>query len=448
MSTYWCERAILGDPSAGRVECNVVVEESDGKISRIEADAAAPAHAKRLSGIVLPGLANSHSHAFHRVLRGAVERGGGDFWVWRDAMYAVAEALEPDSYRELCGAVFAEMAMAGITTVGEFHYVHHGRGGAPYADENAMSEALVLGAQAAGIRLSVIDCCYLEGGIGEPLAGAQLRFGDGSVERWAERVEKFAPTAGVRVCAGVHSVRALVPSDIEAVAAFARKQSLRLHFHLSEQPKENDESLGAYGRTPTELLDDCGALGHSSVAVHATFVSDRDIERLGSSSTTICLCPTTERDLGDGIGPADALSRAGSPLVIGSDSNATIDALAEARGIELDERLVKNRRAISQPEALLVAATSSGARALGWQEVGQLAVGFSCDLVALDAESPRLAGALEADAVAAVVFAACASDVTDVVVDGRVVVEARHHFAFEELGRSLAGAISRLRLAA
>ncbi len=447
MTTFWCERAIVGDPVLGRIESAVLVEESDGSIARVEIGSTPPPGSRRLSGIVLPGLSNCHSHTFQRALRGVVERDGGDFWGWRDAMYVLADALEPESLRHLYAATFAEMLLAGITTVGEFHYVHHRPGGRLYADPDAMTSAVIAAAESAGIRLSIVDTCYLTGGIGQPLAGAQTRFGDGSVECWSGRLERFIPGELRRLCAGVHSVRALTPPDIEFVATFARKQSLPLHFHLSEQPAENEQCLAAYGRTPTELLDDCGALGGSSTAVHATFLSGTDIHRLGSSATAICLCPSTEQDLGDGISPAAALAEAGGPLVVGSDSNAQIDLFQEARGIELDERLARGHRVIHSPESLVAAATSRGARALGWADVGAIELGYRCDLVALDASSSRLAGAIDLDAVGAVVFAASAADVTDVVVEGRVVVDQGQHVAFADLGRSLSRAIEVLRSA-
>ncbi|MGA8296822.1 MAG: formimidoylglutamate deiminase [Acidimicrobiales bacterium] len=448
MTSFWCEQALIGNPEAGRIATGVVVEEVHGRITHIEERTLAPTGATRLSGLVLPGLSNAHSHAFHRVLRGATERARGDFWSWRDAMFEVAQVLEPDTYEPLCSAVFAEMALSGITTVGEFHYVHHAPGGTAYADPNAMTSAVIAGAQRAGIRLSVIDTCYLTGGIGEPLAGAQARFGDVTAEGWRERVERFVTDETSRLCAGVHSVRALSPKDIEFVASFARTNSLPLHFHLSEQKKENEQSLAAYGRTPTRLLSDCGALGPSSVAVHATFAGESDVALLGSSKTAVCLCPSTEQDLADGIGPAEALARCGSPLVLGSDSNALVDLFAEARGVELDGRLASGRRAILEPEALLASATTTGARALGWPDAGEISVGSFCDLLALDTRSSRLAGAVEVDPVAAVVFCANASDVTDVVVGGRTVVKERRHVAFDDLARSLSAAIGALRNAA
>ena len=338
------------------------------------------------------------------------------------------------------------MMLSGITTVGEFHYLHHRPGGAPYADPDAMTEALVAAARTAGIRMSVIDTCYLTGGIGQPLAGTQARFGDGSVERWIQRVERLAPSEQVRLCAGVHSVRALLPEDIEGVANFARKHSIPLHFHLSEQQQENEQCLAAYGRTPTELLEDCGALDAASVAVHATFVSESDIERLGSAGTSVCLCPSTEQELGDGVAPADALRRAGSPLCVGSDSNA------------VDRSVLRGRGRSNSVSALLAADAPSPLRSRCSRRRPRTAHGPSAgpklarSLLALAATSShstprsvRLAGAMEADPVTAVVFAASAADVTDVVVDGRTVVEQRHHVACEEPGAALSRAIDALR---
>jgi formiminoglutamate deiminase len=447
VTNFWCEQAILGDPIFGRVESGVLVEESDGTITNVAIGELPSSGSCRLAGIVLPGLANVHSHTFQRALRGTVERGGGDFWGWREQMYALAAVIEPESMRELCAATFAEMVLAGVTTVGEFLYLHHRRDGRPYADPDEMTSAVIAAAESAGIRLSVIDTCYLSGGIGEPLSGSQRRFGDGDVERWGERIERFVPSARARLCAGAHSVRALAPKDIEFIAAFAKKQSLPLHFHLSEQPLENEQCLAAYGRTPAELLDDCGALGSSSVAVHATFLSDDDVRRLGSSETTVCLCPSTEENLGDGAPRAESLAAAGSSLAVGTDSNSRIDLLQEAREIELVERMDRGRRAIHAPETLLAAATSRGTRALGWPDAGAIEIGRRCDLVALDAASTRLAGAIEADPISAVVFTAGAADVTDVVVDGRIVVDQRSHTRFADVGGSLSRVIGRLRSA-
>src|SRR5579863_2293526 len=271
----------------------------------------------RLPGLTLPGLANAHSHAFHRALRGAAA--GDTFWTWRDQMYAVAERLDPDRYFALARAVYAEMALAGITCVGEFHYLHHGPGGIPYSDPNEMGRALLRAAAEAGIRITLLDTCYLAGGLSpdgefEPLAGPQLRFGDGDSGRWAERVEQLGPDShGVlaphaRAGSAIHSVRAVPRSQMPEVAAWSRRYGAPLHAHLSEQPAENDASQAAYGSTPAELLSASGVLGPRATMVHATHLTAFDMQLLGGSQTCVCFCPTTEADLADGIGPARGLA--------------------------------------------------------------------------------------------------------------------------------------------
>lgn len=403
-----------------------------------------------LPGLVVPGLANAHSHAFHRVLRARTEAGVATFWAWRDVMYEVAERLDPDTYFRLARAVYAEMALAGVAAVGEFHYLHHDRGGAEYPDPNEMGKALVEAAREAGIRITLLDACYLNGGFGEELRGPQLRFGDRDPEAWAERVERLredlaadGPGPGVLVGAAIHSVRAVPAAAMPAVVAWAQARGAPLHFHVSEQPAENEACLRATGHTPVGLLDDCGALGPRSTAVHATRVGEPEIARLGSTGTAVCLCPTTERALADGIGPAAALVGAGSPLAVGSDSHAVIDLFEEARAIELDERLSTNQRGRHRAPDLLGAATRNGMRSLGW-EGGALAEGLECDLVALDLDSPRMAGYRDQDAAAWVVFAATAAEVTHVVVSGRTIVCERRHVLLGDVGAELGAAIAQV----
>ena len=220
-----------------------------------------------------------------------------------------------------------------------------------------------------------------------------------------------------------------------------------LHFHLSEQRLENEECIAAYGVSPAELLSERGCLGPGSVAVHATHCSEKDVTLLGDSATTACICPTTERELADGVGPGAALRDAGSPLCVGSDSNAVVDLFEEARAIELDERLALGRRGIHAPASLLAAATAEGARALGWPESGRIEVGAPCDLVNISLSSARLAGSPDDDLVAAAVFAASAADVSNVVVAGRHVVESGRHTALGDVGRALSSAIATVRSA-
>ncbi len=390
----WCEHAWLGGPD---VESGVAIEIADGAITEVRTGAEPTG--EQLAGVTLPGLANVHSHAFQRVLRGRTQRGRGSFWSWREAMYAAAATLDPDGYRELAEAVFGEMVQAGITLVGEFHYVHHGPDGTPYADPNAMGAAIIEAAAAAGIRLTLLDTCYLHGGIRAELEGTQRRFGDGSVEAWAERVAALDDGPRVRIGAAAHSVRALTPDELAAVAQAAGDRPL--HAHVSEQLRENEECLAAYGRTPVQVLADAGCLDGDFTAVHATHTT-APLER-------VCLCPTTERDLADGVG------RPEGPFCLGSDSNAVIDLFEEARAADLDERLVTGVRVHHEPHELLAAATATGYAALGW-DGGVLRRGAPADLVTVGLDSVRLAGA--EDLLGSIVYAAHPADVRRVMVAG------------------------------
>jgi formiminoglutamate deiminase len=413
---------------------DVLIEVADGRITGVTALAAGtgPAagvevlgDAVRLPGLTLPGLANAHSHAFHRALRGRTHGGRGDFWTWREQMYAVAARLDPDSYLALARAAYAEMALAGISCVGEFHYLHHAPDGRSYADPNAMSAALVEAAAQAGIRITLLDTCYLASTVdGQPLTGRQRRFGDGDALRWADRAAAFTPDGThARVGAAIHSVRAVPAEQLATVAAWADRRGAPLHVHLSEQPAENDACRAVHGCSPTRLLADHGALGPTTTAVHATHLTSRDLALLGESRTGACLCPTTERDLADGLGPARLLAEAGSSLSLGSDSHAVVDLFEEARAVELDERLRTRRRGHFGPAELLDAATAAGHAALGWTDAGRIAVGARADLVTVRLDSARTAGVPPVGAF----FAATAADVTHVLTDGRVVVADGRH---------------------
>jgi formiminoglutamate deiminase len=411
------------------VEPEVVAEVVNGRFETVETRVPdPPADAERLAGLTLPGFANAHSHAFHRALRGRVQSGRGSFWTWREAMYDVADRLDPDRYHALARATFAEMALAGITAVGEFHYVHHGPGGKPYEDPNEMGRALIAAAGAAGIRITLLDTCYLHGGFEEPLAGTQLRFGDGDASRWIERVDalgELGPGAGLG--AAIHSVRAVDPQSAAAVADWAAAGSRPLHAHVSEQPAEVEACRAAHGRTPLALLDSRGALSERFTAIHFTQASGPDIRLLGGAGATCCLCPTTERDLADGIGAARAIADAGAGLALGSDSHAVIDQFEEMRAVELDQRLASGERGLHTAPELLRAGTEGGHHALGWPEAGRIEPGAIADLVTIGVDGVPLAGADEGSLLEALVFAAGARDVRHVVAGGRPIVsEGRH----------------------
>ncbi|KIF78798.1 N-formimino-L-glutamate deiminase [Streptomyces sp. 150FB] len=445
--TYWLEHAWLGT----HVEPGVAVEVTGERVSAVRTEVPTPPPgATTLRGLTLPGLANAHSHAFHRALRSTVQLGSGTFWTWRDVMYRVASQLTPDSYHDLARATYAEMALAGITSVGEFHYLHHAPGGVPYANPNAMGEALISAAAEAGIRITLLDTAYLASGISDRPGGAppdrhQVRFSDGSAQAWAERVSALKESPHARIGAAIHSVRAVPADQLTTVAEWAEARHAPLHVHLSEQTAENDACLAVHGRTPTRLLADHGVLGARATGVHNTHLTDDDIALLGSTRTGTCMCPTTERDLADGIGPATRLQKAGSPLSLGSDSHAVIDILEEARAMELDERLRSRTRGHWTAAALLHAASAAGHEALGRPDAGRIEQGALADLVTIALDSVRTAGPLPRLGAETAVFAASAADVRHTVVGGRHVVRDGVHTLVPDVPAALADSIGALR---
>ncbi len=445
--TYWLEHAWLGT----HVEPGVAVEVTGDRITAVRTGTETPPPgATALRGLTVPGLANAHSHAFHRALRGTVQVGSGTFWTWREVMYGVADRLTPETYHALARAVYAEMALAGITTVGEFHYLHHGPGGTPYADPNAMGEALIQAASDAGVRITLLDTAYVASGLlsetrGEPPNRHQLRFSDGTAQAWAERASSLKERPHARVGAAVHSVRAVPAAQLGVVAQWASERRAPLHVHLSEQTAENDACQAVHGCTPTQLLHDRGVLGARTTGVHNTHLTEEDIGLLGRTTAGTCMCPTTERDLADGIGPAVALQRAGSPLSLGSDSHAVIDILEEARAMELNERLRSHTRGHWTAAALLRAATADGHAALGWPDAGTIETGALADLTTITLDSVRTAGPVPRLGAETAVFAATAADVRHVVAGGRVVVRDGAHALVPDVPSALTEAIAVLR---
>lgn len=426
---------------------NVRIEVTNGVIADVIEGVAPQPGDERIPGVVMPGLVNAHSHAFHRALRGRTHGGGGDFWSWREQMYGIANALTPENYSELAAMVFAEMTLAGITGVGEFHYVHHDRDGAAYADPNEMGVSVVQAARRAGIRLALLDVAYLHAGLdqSEPLP-EQRRFADKNVEAWLDRVDRLGEGGdGWTVGLAPHSVRAVYPDELEEV--IAARYGRVVHLHVSEQPAENAACLAVTGRTPTVVLADVGLLGSFTTAVHATHLTTHDIELLGTSKTNVCICPTTERDLADGIGSVSALVKAGALLSLGSDSHAVIDLFEEARAVELHERLITARRGLHRPSDLLAAATSGGAHSLGWIERharSGVQPGAPADFIAISLDSVRLASFSAECAAAHLVYSASPADVSDVWVGGRRIVEHGRHTHIEDVVGGLRNAIAQV----
>ena len=364
-----------------------------GRIASVVPGVKRPREATHLRGVTLPGLANAHSHAFQRALRGRTQRGGGSFWTWREDMYALAGSLTPDDTHRLALGTYREMLRAGITCVGEFDYVHH-------------SEALIAAADEVGIRLTLLDACYLAGGFGEPPNAAQERFSDGDAERWA--AARVRRSRARKVGAAIHSVRA-VPRRPDPhrrrvrpgpAAALPRDRAARGERGV---PRRTRRHAGPAARA------EHGALGPRSTAVHATHLTDDDRELL--PETTICMCPTTERDLADGIGRAGRRTSS-----LGSDSHAIIDLFEEARAVELNLRLATERRGHFTARALLDGATNHAS--LGWPEAGRIAARRARRLHHGRPDSPRLETAEPETMLESIVFAATAADVHSVVVDG------------------------------
>lgn len=375
--------------------------------------------------VAVPAPINAHSHAFHRILRGRTHQGAdggaGNFWTWREQMYEAAAGLTPDGYQQLATAVFAEMVVNGYSAVGEFHYLHHDVHGNPYTadEEHGMELALARAAQAAGIRLVLLDTCYLQGGLdaqGEviELNETQRRFSDGNVAGWLARHNSLADAlaeldAGeglLSLGAAIHSVRAVSPESLEQIAT-GLDQALPLHVHLSEQPAENESCQAAFGLTPTGLLEKAGLLGARLSAVHATHLTEEDITALGEAGAGIVMCPTTEADLGDGIGPARELANAGAVISLGSDQHAVLDPYLEQRGLEYGERLRSGERGRFAPTEISAAAREGGLRSLGLAE--------NDDHLVVRTDTMRTAGSRTAQ----LPLTATAADIAEVHINGK-----------------------------
>jgi formimidoylglutamate deiminase len=360
----------------------------------------------------IPGFVNAHSHAFQRALRGVVERVDrahphDDFWTWREAMYAAAGRLDPDSALAVALFAYREMVAAGYVAVGEFHYVHHRPDGTPYAPANAMALATAAAADQAGIDQVLLMTAYERAGAGAPPTPGQRRFCDASVAVYLERVDALAQERPGRVGLAPHSVRAVSRPWLEEIGRYAEAAGLVVHIHACEQRREIEECLAEYGRRPIELLADAGVLTARTTIVHATHASDGELDLLAQAGASVCLCPTTEANLGDGYLPALRLFQRGIRVCIGTDSNTVIDPVVELREIEAVARRSAERRNVLVPAGddgptahLLDIGSRCGAEALGLAAVPD---------IELDLTHPHLAGVAAADATAALIFGGSAA---------------------------------------
>ena len=402
-----------------------------------------PGTVRKLPGrVLLPGLVNAHSHAFQRLLRGCTEyvaagAAADDFWSWRELMYRAAEQLTPDEVYASARQVFVEMARAGITTVGEFHYLHHQPDGTPYGEPNLLSHAVVRAAREVGLRVVLLRVAYARAGFQKPANPRQRRFIDPSPDVALAAVEAlrsaYRGDPAVSVGLAPHSVRAV---PVEWLRDFALlPDAVPVHMHVAEQPAEVVACNTEHGLRPVQLLQKLGLLRPNFTAVHGIHLAADEIEALGRARATVCACPSTERNLGDGIVPADALLRAGAQLALGSDSQAHVDLLMEMRQLDGHLRLLRMRRAVLDPglgkpsglaARLLQVATAGGARSLGLPG-GRLAVGAPADFFTVDVEHPSIAGVPADRLLAGVVFAAERPAVREVAVAGQFIVEDGQH---------------------
>ncbi len=389
-----------------------------------------PSDVSALPGVaLLPGFVNTHSHVFQRALRGHTHRPlsrQDTFWTWRRSMYAEAQHLNPDTLYEEALTTYREMLGAGYTSVGEFHYVHHQPGGRPYDDPNAMSEAIIQAGRDAGIRVVLLMTAYAQSSFNQPPEEDQRRFCDVSVDAYLDRVEALR-VRDIPIGVAPHSVRAVPEDWFRAIAGYGQIHHLPLHVHADEQIVEIEQCQAVYGCTPIELLERFGALGTLTTIVHATHANATEIALLAQYGCVVCVCPTTEGDLGDGIAPYTELLATHIPLAIGSDSNTRIDPIEELRWAEYSARMRYQRRRVlvadelASPGPLLLAyGTRCGAVALGL-ETGAIVPGMSADFVAVDLHHPSLAGWNTEDFLDMLFFGASSEVITQTWVEGRKV---------------------------
>jgi formimidoylglutamate deiminase len=448
-TTAWLPDLIY---TGGRFERGLVlVAGADGRIARLSREPVDLASAERLAGrAILPGMVNAHSHTFQRVIRGRTEHRTGThrdtFWTWREKMFHAAMTLDPDDIETAARMAFLEMALSGITTVGEFHYLHHAPGGTPYADPNETAQRIVRAARDTGIRVALLHCAYVRAGPGKDPAPAQIRFSTPSPADFLERLGQLE--AGLAAShepavawTGIapHSVRAVPLDYLRALREGVAGRAMPVHMHVSEQPAENEACLAEHGLTPSALLEREGILSSNFTAVHAIHMSPQEIARFARAGARVCACPTTERNLGDGILRADLFLARGAAISLGTDSNIQIDLLEDARQLEYHLRLQQLERQVLEPQAgggdddpsqlarlLFTAATRSGAEALH-APGGSLEPDRAADFFTVDLNDPSIAGADDAALLANIVFSGGRAAVREVVVGGREIVRDGRH---------------------
>ena len=401
--------------------------------------------------IVVPGLVNAHSHAFQRSMRGRTEyldkgHESDDFWSWRSLMYQEAARQTPELIGNVARLAFLEMVLSGVTAVGEFHYVHHRPNGTPYDDPNELANQVIQAALDVGIHITLLNVAYHRGGFQRALVQEQFRFVDDRVDDYLQRTDALAQAwqreGRVAVGYAPHSIRAVPSTWLSEIVNAARRQQRVIHIHACEQRAELEQAMGEYGRGPIAVFEELGLFEVNSTLVHATHIDDSDVQRLKGTSASVCLCPTTERNLGDGFAPADLLFHEQIPVCLGTDSQIQIDLWEDARQVEYQQRLLKERRNVLAPyapsklhpgvlsldtgRALWPTLNRNGAHSIGLNS-GALSAGQNADFITLDLGHPSFVGFRPQATFGQLVFGVQRSAVRDVFVRGEQIVRAGRH---------------------
>jgi len=409
---------------------------------------------------ILPGMINAHSHAFQRVIRGHTEYRTNDqadsFWTWREMMYSAATRLSPEDVYDASRMTFMEMALGGITAVGEFHYLHHAPDGKPYDDPNLLSKEVIRAANDIGLRIALLRVAYVRSGFQTEPNPRQARFIEADSEKYLLAVTRLSDelaqaeshgnsTAWVGVAP--HSVRAVPLAYLQDVIEFAGRRNLKVHMHVAEQPAEVSACVEEYGRSPVALLDTEGLLNQNFTAVHAIHVTPKAITSFARSGAMVCACPTTERNLGDGVVPAAEYFKHGVNICLGTDSHAQVDLFEDARELEYHLRLQKLERVVLGAESksdsvagstgelagrLFDCATIHGARSIGASS-GALETGKPGDFFTVDLNDPSVAGASRADLLSGIIFSASRAAVREVFVGGKPIVSEGQHLLQDDV---------------
>jgi formimidoylglutamate deiminase len=450
----------------GRFESGAaLVCDSQGCITGITRETESAGQTVRLKNrAMLPGLVNAHSHAFQRVIRGRTERRTGvhdSFWTWREMMYSAAMRLEPEGIYDASRMAFLEMTLGGVTAVGEFHYIHRAPDGQPYDDSNLMAKEVIRAARDVGLRIALLRVAYARSGYKTPPNERQIRFIETNAEDYLRGVEslntELTRTEPEMAWVGLapHSVRAVPVEYLREVAHYTAEgeDAMPLHMHVAEQPAEISACMEEHGRTPVELLDSENLLTENFTGVHAIHITPAETRRLAQTHATVCACPTTERNLGDGIVPAEMLFAEGVPVALGTDSHAQIDLLEDARELEYHLRLQKLERAVLAPakddsqsalaRRLFDCATINGARSIN-APGGKLEPGYPADFFTVDLNDPSIAGATPDDLLSCIVFGLARTAVREVFVGGKQIISEGQHEAQRETVEKFAALQRRL----